>query len=192
MMGPSAGDVTRLLEEIRGGNQRAESELVPLVYDELRRLAAHYMRQERPDHTLQATALVHEAYLRLVKQREVSWQSKAHFFAIAGGLMRRILVDHARAHSRRKRGGTQQRVSLDEAPLFPEGRSEELIDLDKALTRLAEEQPRQSQIVELRFFAGLSVDEIAALLKISGKTVKRDWSVARAWLYREIRKGEGE
>jgi RNA polymerase sigma factor (TIGR02999 family) len=188
----AAGDVTRLLAEISSGNQRAESELIPLVYDELRRLAAHYMRQERPDHTLQATALVHEAYLRLVKQRQVGWQSKAHFFAIAGRLMRRILVDHARAHSRRKRGGTQYRVPLDEAPLFTEERSDELIDVDKALTRLAEEQPRQSQIVELRFFAGLSVDEIAMFLKISPKTVKRDWSVARAWLYREIRKGEGK
>lgn len=186
----SPGDVTSLLAEIRSGNQRAESELIPLVYDELRRLAAYYMRQERQDHTLQATALVHEAYMRLVRQREVSWQNQAHFFAIAGTLMRRILVDHARAKSRSKRGGAQHKVSLDEAVLFSEEQSDELIVLDKALDQLAQDHPRQSQIVEMRFFGGLRVEQIAEVLKISPKTVKRDWSVARAWLHREIRGDE--
>jgi RNA polymerase sigma factor (TIGR02999 family) len=186
----SPGDVTGLLSEIRSGSEKAESELIPLVYDELRRLAAHYMRQERQDHTLQATALVHEAYLRLIKQREGNWQNRAHFFAIAGKLMRRILVDHARAHRRSKRSGSQDKVSLDEAPLFSPEKSDELIELDEALSRLAEEQPRQSQVVELQYFGGLSVKEIAEVLNTSPRTVKRDWSVARAWLHREIRGGE--
>ena len=183
------GDVTSLLAEIRRGNRSVESELIPLIYDELRRLAGYYMRRERPDHTLQATALVHEAFLRLSNQREVTWQNRAHFFAIAGTLMRRILVDHARAHSRGKRGGTEHKISLEEVALFSPEQSEELILLDEALTQLTEEHPRQSQIVELRFFGGLTVEEVAEILKISPKTVKRDWSVARAWLYREIRKG---
>ena len=188
----SQGDVTRLLLEIRRGNSRAESALIPLIYNELRHLAAHYMRRERPDHTLQATALVHEAYLRLANQRDVTWQNRAHFFAVAGSLMRRILVDHARVHRRSKRGGTQHKISLEDVLLFSEAQSEELIELDSALSLLAKELPRQSQIVELRFFGGLSVEEIAEVLKVSPKTVKRDWSVARAWLYREIRKGEEE
>ncbi len=183
----SPGEVTGLLAEIRSGNEKAESELIPLVYAELRRLAAHYMKQERQDHTLQATALVHEAYLRLVKQREVNWQNRAHFFAIAGKLMRRILVDHARARGRSKRPGSQQRLSLDEVPLFSPEKSDALIELDKALRRLAEEQPRQSQVVELQYFGGLSVKQIAEVLNTSPRTVKRDWSVARAWLHREIR-----
>jgi RNA polymerase sigma-70 factor (ECF subfamily) len=188
----SPGDVTILLSEIRRGNRGAESELISLVYDELRRLAAHYMRRERPDHTLQATALVHEAYLRLVKQREVPWQNRAHFFAIAGRLMRRVLVDHARAHCRGKRGGTLQRIPLGETLLFSPERSEELLELDRALILLAEEYPRQSQVVELRHFGGLTVDEVAEVLKVSPKTVKRDWSLARAWLHREIRMGKRE
>ena len=181
------GDVTSLLSEVRRGNRGAESKLIPLIYDELRRLAAYYMRGERHDHTLQTTSLVHEAFLRLSKQQEVAWQNRGHFFAIAGTLMRRILVDHARAHHRSKRGGGQKQVSLDEAPLFTEERSEELLQLDRALNRLTEEHPRQGQIVELRFFGGMSIEEVTAALQISPKTVKRDWSVARAWLYREIR-----
>lgn len=186
------GDITILLSEIRSGSRDAELELVTLVYDELRRLAAHYMRRERPDHTLQATALVHEAYVRLAKQREVTWQNRAHFFAIAGKLMRRILVDHARTRSRQKRGGDRIEISLEDLPLISEKQSEGLVELDTALRRLEEEYPRQSQIVELRFFGGLSIDEIAEVLTISPKTVKRDWSVARAWLHREIRRGESQ
>jgi RNA polymerase sigma factor (TIGR02999 family) len=183
------GDVTRLLEAINRGDAGAESELISLVYEELRRLAGHYMRRERPDHTLQPTALVNEAYLRLVNQHEPNWQNKAHFFAIAGSLMRRILVDHARAHTRGKRGGGQRPVQLEEAPLFSEDQSEELLDVDRALTEFAREYPRPSQIVEMRFFAGMSVEEIADVLRISPKTVKRDWSLARAWLHRELRTG---
>jgi RNA polymerase sigma factor (TIGR02999 family) len=182
----SQGDVTSLLIAITKGDPAAEPKLIPLVYAELRKLAGHYMQQERPDHTLQATALVHEAYLRLVRQQEVNWQSKAHFFAIAGRVMRRILVDHARAHTRGKRGGRQQPVPLDQVPLFSEPQSEELLDLDRALTRFAEQYPRQSQIVEMRFFGGLPVEEIAEILNISEKTAKRDWSLARAWLHREL------
>lgn len=186
----SPGEVTRLLAEISSGNHQAESDLIPLVYDELRRLAHHYMRSERSNHTLQATAVVHEAYLKLVKQRNVSWQSKAHFFAVAASLMRRVLCDYARSHSRSKRGGEWKAVSLDEALIFSDKKSEEMIDLDRALTRLAELDQRQSRTVELLFFGGLTVDETAAVLGISPKTVKRDWSVARAWLYREIHVGK--
>jgi RNA polymerase sigma-70 factor, ECF subfamily len=181
--------VTGLLAEMRAGNERAEAELITLIYDELHRLASHFMRQERPNHTLQPTALVNEAYLRLVRQRDANWQNKAHFFAIAGSVMRRILVDHARAHNRRKRGGGDHQVRLDEVINFSPEQSQELIEMDKALDLLAANHPRQSQIVELRFFAGLSVEQTAEILKISPKTVKRDWSEARAWLHREIRGG---
>jgi RNA polymerase sigma-70 factor, ECF subfamily len=187
----SPGEITRLLTEIQGGNRRAETKLIPLVYDQLRRIAAQYMQQERPNHTLQATALVHEAYFRLLRQRDVGWQSRAHFFAIAARLMRRILVDYARAHNRQKRGAERQRVSLDEASIFPTERFKELLQVDAALSRLELEHPRQSQVVELKFFGGLSVEDIAEALHVSPKTVKRDWSVARVWLYREINKGKG-
>lgn len=183
----SPGEVTRLLAEITGGNREAESRLIPMVYDELRRLAHRYMQSERPNHTLQATALVHEAYLSLVKQREVTWQSKAHFLGVAATLMRRILCDYARAHGRVKRGGEQYKVPLDEALVFSKEKSEEVLDLDRALIRLTEVDQRQSRIVELLFFGGLTVEETAAVLGISPKTVKRDWSMARAWLHREIR-----
>jgi RNA polymerase sigma factor (TIGR02999 family) len=182
----SPGEVTRLLTEIKGGNRRAESQLVPLVYNELRRLAHHYMQSERSNHTLQATAVVHEVYLRLVKQRNVSWQSKAHFLAVAASLMRRILCDYARSHGRIKRGAEHDRVSLDETLVFSKEKSEEMIDLDRVLSRLEEFDQRQSKIVELLFFGGLTVEETAAVLGISPRTVKRDWSVARAWLHREL------
>lgn len=185
-MADSLGEITQLLAELKSGNREAEAKLVPLVYDELRRLAAHYMRQERRDHTLQATALVHEAYLRLVGQRDVNWQSRAHFFGVAAQLMRRILVDYARARQTDKRGAGLQKASLEEALLFSDEQSGELLALDEALDRLAERDPRQSRIVELRFFAGLTVEETAEVLAISPKTVKRDWSVARAWLHGEI------
>jgi RNA polymerase sigma factor (TIGR02999 family) len=187
----SCEEVTRLLAEISGGNRQAESELIPLVYNELRRIAANLMRQERPNHTLQPTAVVHEAYLRLIRQQAVSWQSKAHFLAVAATLMRRILLDYARARGRQKRGDKVPRLPLEQEHLvFSENKSEELIALDRALSRLAEVDPRQSQVVELRYFGGLTVEETAAALGISPKTVKREWSVARAWLRREIRIGK--
>ncbi len=181
--------MTQLLAELQSGRPDAASRLIPLVYDELRRLARHYLRQERPDHTLQATALVHEAYLRLVDQRERTWQSRAHFIGAAAQLMRRILVDYARGRQTAKRGRVPQKVPLEEALLFSEEQSEELVALDGALERLAQIDARQSRIVELRFFGGLTVEETAEVVGISPKTVKRDWSVARAWLHREITKG---
>jgi len=184
-------DITLLLSELKNGNQEAASKLMPLVYDELRRLARGYMRRERPEHTLQPTALVHEAYLKLIKQRSIDWQGRSHFFGIAAQLMRRILIDHARGHLREKRGGALQVFSLDEALVFSPGQSAELVRLDEALERLAKIDPRQSKIVELRFFGGLSVEEAAEFLGISPKTVKRDWSMAKAWLHGELRQNDG-
>jgi RNA polymerase sigma factor (TIGR02999 family) len=189
---PGGEDVTILLAELTKGNKEAASKLVPLVYDELRRLASGYMRRERTDHTLQATALVHEAYLKLVEQRSVDWQSRAHFFGIAAQVMRRILVDHARGHLRDKRGGGEQAIPIDEAVVFAPEQSLELVKLDEALARLTQLDPRQGKIVELRFFGGLTVEQTAELLGISPKTVKRDWSVAKAWLYSEVRQTDGD
>jgi len=186
----SSGEITRLLAEIRGGNDQAQSQLIPLVYQELRRLARQYMRRERPSHTLQPTALVHEAYLRLMGQQSgVQWENRTHFFAVAARVMRRVLVDHARAHRAEKRGGEEPKLAVDDAPVFSGLTRAELLDLDQALERLAERDPRQAHIVELRFFGGLSESETAELLEISTRTVKRDWSLARAWLYREISEG---
>ena len=182
------GEVTRLLKEMGEGSGSAADDLVPLVYAELRRLAQHYVDMERPDHTLQATALVHEAYLRLVDQQQVTWQNKAHFIAVAAQIMRRVLVDHARAYQTNKRGGKEIRISLEEdALLFSPEQSEDLVALDEALKRLAEFSHRQSRVVELRYFGGLSVEETAEVLGISPKTVKREWSVAKAWLFRQIK-----
>jgi len=175
-------DVTMLLAEMAKGNQDAASALVPLVYQEMRRLAGRYMWRERTNHTLQPTALVHEVYLKLVEQRS-DWQSRAHFFGVAAQVMRHILVDHARGHVREKRGGAMEAVPLDEALVFSEAKSAELLALDEALERLAKIDPRQSRIVEMRFFGGLTVEETAESLGISPITVKRDWSLARAWLY---------
>jgi RNA polymerase sigma factor (TIGR02999 family) len=189
---PDREDVTILLAELTKGNKEAASKLIPMVYDELRRLAESYMRRERGDHTLQATALVHEAYLKLVEQRSVDWRSRAHFFGIAAQVMRRILVDHARGHLREKRGGELQEVPMDEALEFAPAQSLELIKLDEALARLTKLDPRQGKIVELRFFGGLTVEQTAELLGISPKTVKRDWSVAKAWLYSEVRQTDGD
>jgi RNA polymerase sigma-70 factor, ECF subfamily len=178
-------DVSILLAEVTKGNQDAIPKLVPLVYDEMRRLANRYMRRERTNHTLQATALVHEAYLKLVEQRS-DWRSRAHFFAVAAQVMRHILIDHARGHTRAKRGGAKEAVALDEALVFSEEKSAELLAVDEAMQRLAKLDPRQSKIVEMRFFGGLTVEETAEALGISPITVKRDWSLARAWLYGDL------
>jgi RNA polymerase sigma factor (TIGR02999 family) len=180
-------DITGLLHQIADGNADAASELVPLIYDELHKLAACFMARERRDHTLQTTALVHEAYLRLVQQRNGSWNNRAHFYGAAAGIMRRILVDHARARHTAKRGGRAHHVPLEDAEGLVGDQPDGLLRFDSALTRLAERSVRQARVVELRFFAGLDVDETAEVLTISPKTVKRDWSVARAWLLRELR-----
>ncbi len=182
------GEITQLLKRLSGGDRAAEAILVPLVYAELRRLAARYMRQERRDHTLQPTALVHEAYLKLIEQRRVDWQSRAHFYCVAARLMRRILVDHAREVKASKRAGSRYRVPLEADVARTEEKSGELLAIDQALDRLLKHNPRQAQIVELRFFGGCSEEEIAHMLAISVRTVKRDWSVARAWLYAELSK----
>jgi RNA polymerase sigma-70 factor, ECF subfamily len=186
-----SNDVTILLSALTRGDDGAASRLIPAVYDELRRLAGSYMRRERVDHTLQATALVHEAYMKLVEQRSTNWQSRAHFFGVAAQLMRRILIDHARGHSRQKRGGEDKKVSLDEAFIFSEQQAEELLAVDDSLNQLAKIDPRQARVVELRFFGGLSVEEAAEVLGVSPKTVKRDWSVAKAWLYADLKERYG-
>jgi len=187
---PSPIEVTQLLLAWSQGDRSALDRLIPLVYEELRRLAHRYMGQERTGHTLQTTALVNEAYLRLIDSSQVQWQNRAHFFAVSAQLMRRILVDFARAHRNLKRGGEAQRVSLDEALLAPQEPDADLVALDEALTALAAIDPRQAQAVELRFFGGLSVEETAEVLKVSPETVHRDWRVAKAWLLRELRSGE--
>jgi RNA polymerase sigma-70 factor, ECF subfamily len=179
-------EVTALLARVTKGDQEAVSKLIPLVYDEMRRLAGHYMRRERPDHTLQATALVHEAYMKMVEQRPADLQNRAHFFGVAAQVMRHILIDHARGHRREKRGGAKELVPLDDALVFSEGKSEELLALDEALQRLAKLDPRQAKVIEMRFFGGLTVEETAEALGISTITVKRDWSLGRAWLYGDL------
>ena len=179
-------DITQILQEVSGGNREAPARLMPLVYDELRRLADHYLRRERPDHTLQPTALVHEAYLKLIDQTRVDWQNRAHFFGVAAQLMRRILVDHARRHQASKRGGFRQKLTLDEAVDYSQTRDIDLVRLDEALTALAQFDARQSRVVELRFFGGLTIEETAEALSVSPATVKVDWSMAKAWLRREI------
>jgi RNA polymerase sigma factor (TIGR02999 family) len=178
--------ITQLLVEWSEGDHAALDQLMPLVYDELRRLARSYLRRERPDHTLQATALVHEAYLRLIDQHSVSWQNRAHFFGIASQMMRRILVNHALARAARKRGGPQQKLSLDEALGFADQREMDLIALDEALKKLELLDPRQSRIVELRFFGGLTIEETAEIISLSPATVKRELSTARLWLRHQI------
>ena len=189
-MGGAPGEISLLLAQLREGNREAESRLIHLVYSELRRLARRYLRAERSDHTLQSTALVHEAYLSLVGQRDKNWQDRNHFFAMAATQMRRILVDHARARRTEKRGGGQTKVELDEALVYSPQKSAEMVALDEALDRLAKRDPRQAQAVELRFFGGLSEEDVAQLQGVSTRTVKRDWAVAKAWLYKEISKGE--
>jgi RNA polymerase sigma factor (TIGR02999 family) len=182
------GEVTKLLAELRRGNRDAEEKLIPLVYGELRKLAASYLRRERSEHTLQPTALVHEAYIRLTQLHDVNLKSRTHFFALAARLMRRILVDHARAHQAKKRGGATKTLSLDGDVWTLTAHSKQLIELDEALSRLSVLDPRQVRIVELRFFAGLSEKETGSILGISTRTVKRDWRIAKAWLFQEINK----
>lgn len=186
-----SSDVTQLLRSWRDGNKQALDELLPLVYSELRGLAERALRHERPGHTLQSTALVHEAYLRLVQQENAEWQNRAHFFAMAARMIRRILVDHARARHAAKRGSGMPKLALDEALGVAEKNDWEVLALDDALNRLAEMDEQQAQVVELRFFAGLTVEETAEALGISTATVKRDWATAKAWLFREISRSSG-
>jgi len=188
MPASSAHHVTQLLQDWSQGKDAALEELLPLVHQELRRLARRYMFGERPGHTLQATALVNEAYLRLVNSRQVNWQNRAHFFAISAQLMRRILVDYARARGYQKRGGGIPKVTLDEALMGLEEKRRDLVALDDALKTLAGVDPRKSKVIELRFFGGLSVEETAEVLKVSPETVLRDWRLAKAWLTREMGK----
>jgi RNA polymerase sigma-70 factor, ECF subfamily len=186
--GSNAEDVSQLLQAWSQGEQAALDKLTPIVYKELHRLASHYMKRERAGHSLQTTALVNEAYTRLVDYKRMQWQDRAHFFAVSAQLMRRILVEHARRKNL-KRGGGLPHVSLEEAGGVAPGRSTELVALDDALNGLARLDPRKVQVVEMRFFGGLSVEETAEVLKVSAITVMRDWSTAKAWLYREL-KGE--
>ena len=185
---PPPQDVTQLLLAWSKGEQTALEKLVPLVYKELERLAHRYMRGERPDHTLQTTALVNEAYLRLIDSSKVHWQNRAHFLAISAQTMRRVLVDMARARHYQKRGGEAEKVSLDEALAVSQERRIDLVALDDALTTLAAVDPRKGQVVELRFFGGLSAEETAEVLKVSADTVLRDWKLAKVWLLREMKK----
>jgi len=185
-MSQTPQNVTQLLIGWGKGDKEALDLLLPLVYDELRRQAARYLRRERVGHTLQTTALIHEAYIRLVDQKRVQWQNRAHFFGIAAQLMRRILVDHARAKKRAKRGGSDVRVTLAESTLAVKSPDLDVLALDQALDRLAQVDEQQARVVELRFFSGLSVEETAEVLQISTATVKREWSMAKAWLHREI------
>jgi RNA polymerase sigma factor (TIGR02999 family) len=184
---PATRRVTQLLRAWKSGDQPALEQLIPLVHDELRRVARGYMRRERVDHTLQATALINEAYVRLVDIRQVQWQDRAHFFAMAARLMRRILIDHARSHAYLKRGAGARKLSLDEAPDVAPEKSHGLVALDDALKALELIDVRKSRVIELRFFGGLSVEETAEVLKVSPETVTRDWRLAKAWLLREIK-----
>jgi RNA polymerase sigma factor (TIGR02999 family) len=178
--------VTELLGRWRGGDRDALDSLIPLVYDELKRIAQHYLRNERPEHTLQSTALVHEAYVRLTQQDLPQWQNRAHFFAVAAQLMRQILVDHARAHRADKRGGRTCKLALEDAEADTQPMDVDLVALDDALKTLSQMDPQQGKVVELKFFGGLSIQDTAEVLGISSSTVKRDWITARAWLHREL------
>ncbi|MCC6364559.1 MAG: sigma-70 family RNA polymerase sigma factor [Bryobacterales bacterium] len=182
----SKHEVTQLLSDLQNGRTGAANDLLPLVYNELRRIAGAYMRRERSNHTLQATALVHEAYLQLVDQTRVDWKNRAHFFGVAAQLMRRILVEHARAHHAQKRGGDASKLSLEEAINYFPQKEMTLVALDDALKQLEELDPRQSRIVELRFFGGLTTEEVAEVIGISTATVEREWRSARAWLHSQL------
>ena len=191
-MNPSLPNVTQLLANWSNGDQAALDQLLPLVNDELRRLARHYLRRESPGHTLQPTALVNEAYLRLIDQRQVQWQNRAHFFGIAAQLMRRILVDHARRHAYAKRGGGAIQVSFDEGMAVTEAKAAELLAVHEALEKLNAMDARKGRIVELRFFGGLNLDETAEVLGISSPTVQREWRAAKAWLHRLLSEGNND
>jgi RNA polymerase sigma factor (TIGR02999 family) len=182
-------EITQLLIDWGDGHREVLAGLMPLVYDELRRLANHYLRSERPDHTLQPTALVHEAYLRLIDQTRVHCQNRAHFFAIAANLMRQILVNHALSHRAAKRGGAAVKLALDDVVGVSKQEDVNRVALDEALTRLASLDPQQSRIVELRFFGGLTIDETAEVLRISPATIKREWATAKAWLHCALTQG---
>jgi RNA polymerase sigma factor (TIGR02999 family) len=182
-----AEDVTQLLIELSQGNRVKVDLLLPLIYDELRSLATNYLRRERADHTLQATALVHEAYLRLIDQTRVNWQNRAHFFGVAAQLMRRLLVDYARKHNAEKRGADFQKLTLDENIEKAVERSEEIIELDRALEALAAIDEQKARIVELRYFGGLTVEETAEVMGVTPITIKRHWRMARAWLYGQMK-----
>jgi len=186
----SSERVSKLLLNWGQGDQGAREALIPLVYDELRRLARRYLRRERPDHTLQSAALVNEAYLRLIRQEHPQWQNRAHFFGVAAQLMRHILVDHARNRAAAKRGAGAPRLTLDPDVALPQARDVDLVALDDALNQLAALDPQQSRLVELRFFGGLSIEETSVVLGVSPATVKREWATARAWLQREMKNKE--
>ncbi len=190
MPAPSSQPLTQLLLAWRQGDQAALEQLVPLVYQELRRLARRYMAGQRPGHTLQASALVNEAYMRLIDCQLVNWKDRAHFFAVSAQMMRRVLVEFARSRQYQKRGGGAQKVSFDEALVVSPERGPDLVALDVALQAFAASYPRQSQVVELRFFGGLSVEETAQVLQVSSITVMRDWQLAKSWLARELKKGD--
>jgi RNA polymerase sigma-70 factor (ECF subfamily) len=185
---PAVGEVSTLLQAWSGGDRSALERLTPIVYAELRRLARRYLKRERTGHSLQTTALVNEAYMRLVDYTRMQWQDRAHFFAVSAQVMRRILVEHARCHNL-KRGAGVQHVSLEEAAMVGDDRAEDLVALDDAMNALARHDPRKVQVVEMRFYGGLSVEETAEVLKVSPVTVMRDWSTARAWLYRALTGG---
>ena len=190
-MPDASGDVTALLGQLPADNQDVAGQLVPLIYDELRRIAGAHIRRERAGHTLQATAVVHEAYLRLAGEREIQWQNRAHFFAIAARAMRQVLLDYARQRHAGKRGGEgAQKVEIDVGLLAGENRIEDIVALDEVVTRLRRVRPATGRIVELRFFAGLSVEETAEVMGISESTVKREWRMAKAWLHRELASAE--
>src|SRR3954468_19158801 len=178
--------VTQLLAELSGGNRAVVDELTPLIYQELKRIAGAQLRRERPGHTLQATALVHEAYLKLIDQRSAGWQNRAHFFGIASRIMRRILLDYAKSAQREKRGGGAHKTSLDEALIVSEDRASDLVQIDRPPPPPEALAPRQAKVVELRFFGGLNVDETAEAMGISAPAVKREWAMAKAWLHREL------
>lgn len=186
MQPPQPTEVTRLLNDWGNGDSTALDQLMPIVYAELRAIAARYLRSERQDHTLQPTALVNEAYLRLIDQKHVNWQNRAHFVGVAAQMMRRILVDHAKSHNRAKRGGGALRVTLDEGLALADERADDLVELDEALTALEALDERKSRVVEMKYFGGLSVEETAEVLNVSVITVARDWKLAKAWLYTTI------